>query len=333
VAFSFLFASGSNASAEDVAETLKRLIDSGSERETIALEALDWKWVAKNGHCDSWQDALQHKFNDAEPVDEYHGHWQSNRGRSLFEIDPQQDVRVLEGNPAGRTVTTTFGYSAWMFTPDTRLTYKGSAIVERKDRGFGDPVGPYSLPLHGGRFGMGKVAVLRKFADDPAVTVIVEPGRTDLGQEITILTLKTGSKPSKIFPANYTTKYFFENQSHCFLQYETWSGDRLRSKMLVTGTATKQIGDKSIVFPVKFVRASWSTKHQDWRVWTNETTALDIQPIPVEKMILKINKPDLFVSLRPVNGHLRANVDELTPAELDKLSKQLFEEYDKRFRK
>ena len=100
-----------------------------------------------------------------------------------------------------------------MCTPETRLHYVGGGVVlERKDRGFNQRLGPGSLPLHAGRFGMERVIALRKYADDPAVTITVAPGLTDLDQEVTILTLKTGQKPAEILPANHTTKYFIEKR-------------------------------------------------------------------------------------------------------------------------
>jgi len=180
---------------------------------------------------------------------------------------------------------------------------------------------------------MGKVHNLQMFADDPAVTLSVEPGLTDLGQQVTILLLKTGQERGRIYPANYTAKYYFENQSHCLLQQENWIADHLRSKTLVTETAQKKIDDESIVFPVRFVSVSWSSKDKDWRVRTIDTTTLEVQQMPVEKMILEFKDPNLLVTLRPEHHHLRAKREELTPAELDQFSKQLFEEYDKRVRK
>ena len=64
-------------STDEARETLERVVEAGLKREQLALESLDWKWIRKIGHCDSWEDALRHKFNKTEPVDEYHGHWQS----------------------------------------------------------------------------------------------------------------------------------------------------------------------------------------------------------------------------------------------------------------
>jgi hypothetical protein len=316
-------------SAKDGQETLDLFVQSAEAREQSALEALDWKLAIKMGHCDSWEDALKHNFSDKEPVDEYHVHWQSNRGSSLYEFVPKQDVRVLENDAANRITTTTFGFSAWMFTPNTRLRYDGgNSLTLCNDWDSRSWSGPGSLPLHSGRFGMGRSHVLKEFAADAEVTVTAVSGLTDLGHEATILSLKTRAKPSKVFPPHTTVKYLFENQSQCLLQTEKWYGDQMRSKMLVSETAAKQVRGKTIVFPMKYVVAFRSSEGKNWYLRVFETTQLNAQEMPIEKMELKINKPNTIISLAPRKRHLSAEVGVLTPADLDNFSDKLLEEYD-----
>lgn len=318
-------------SAEDGQEALDLFVESAEARELAAFEALDWKWVIKMGHCASWDDALKHNFSDKEPVDEYQVHWRSNGGSSLYEFVPKQDVRVLENDAAQGITTTTFGHSAWMFTPKSRLHWDGgNFLMILKEWDSRSWSGPDSLPLHSGQFGMGRPHVLKKYSENAALTVTEMPGLTDLGHEVTILTLKTGDKPSSPFPSHHTTKYFFENESQCLLQAEDWNGDQLRKKMLVSKTTPKKINGKTIIFPMKYVVAFRSSERKDWRFRIFETTQLETQKVPVEKMALKINKPNAIISLRPPNRHLRAEVDVITPANLDQLYEKLSADFKKR---
>jgi|GEM_PF-3996866 len=283
--------------AADVLASAKVDLEQMQLREGLVLEGVQWEWKKETGRSATLDDAFRGEYLPDEPVDHFQCRWLCNDNRYLYESIAQQPFRIIGDDPEKQVMMTTGGSEVYLTTlksqvlllPDETLTLN---VMSHHAHGPMSP--PGGVPVHSGRFGLGRVQSLRDRLDAAADDeVVVETGECDDGVPARILSIKDRGA---------LNRYYFSLHNGLLMQTEWWKDDALRGKMRVLRTMRVTRGSQSLVLPADLVSCSKPAGKKTWRVHRVTTQRLEWKPAPLDELAVELQEGTRF-SVRPY-GHL-----------------------------
>ena len=312
--------------AADDRDDARALVHYAQHRDDVVLNGIRWRWSIKKGKCRSIGDALKGAFDENHPVDSYACRWLSNDGVYLYESIAQQERRKLGDDTGQQVLLTTDGSEVFLSTKNSRLRFDPKPFVswhgdvQNRMHGLSEIWGPGGVPVHGGCFGMARIAVLLDRISNLDNVVTLRGGVTVTGVDSKVLRI-TGKDGSE-------EVYHFGVTGLSVLQRDHFYAGALRAQVVVLETQTLSGSSGELELPAVAVSFYRPEGQKLWSVTQMTSIEAKLEPVPLSEMVVPTE--NAVLALYPTFNRQTADfVTEISAENLDEVVETLYKNLER----